>query len=100
MFVFQKENRLFRVAREGGESVLLPGELADTPPFSPDGQSIYYTVITGPRENHDLWKLSLETGAVSRLTKLFGRRGFLGYSFATDGRYLYYTWSETLVTSG
>jgi Tol biopolymer transport system component len=92
--VFQRENRLFRVAREGGEPVLLLDEPAYTPRFSPDGQSIYYTVITGPRENHDLWKLSVETGKVSRLTKLAGRRGYLGYSFATDGRYLYFTWSE------
>jgi Tol biopolymer transport system component len=93
-FVVERQNRLYRVAREGGEPVLLAGELAYTPRFSPDGQSIYYTVITGPRENYDLWKLSLETGEVSRLTKLVGRRGSLGYVFATDGRYLYFTWSE------
>jgi TolB protein len=92
--VVQRENKLYRVAREGGEPVLLLDEPADTPRFSPDGRSIYYSVVTGPRENHDLWKLSLETGKVSRLTKLAGRRGYLGYSFATDGRYLYFTWSE------
>jgi Tol biopolymer transport system component/predicted Ser/Thr protein kinase len=92
--VVERQNRLYRIAREGGEPVLLPGELAFTPRFSPDGQSIYYTVVTGPRENYDLWKVSLETGVVSRLTKLSGRRGFLGYSFATDDRYLYFTWRE------
>ena len=38
--------------------------------------------------------VSLETGEVSRLTKLPGRRGSLGSSIATDGRYLYFNWSE------
>jgi Tol biopolymer transport system component len=92
--VVESDDKLYRVAREGGEPVLLLDEPAYTPRFWPDGQSIYYTVITEPRENHDLWKLSLETGKVSRLTQLAGRRGYLGYSFATDGRYLYFTWSE------
>jgi Tol biopolymer transport system component/serine/threonine protein kinase len=92
--VVQRENGLYRVAREGGEPELLLDEPAYSPRFSPDGQSIYYAIITGPRENHDLWKLSLETGKVSRLTKLGGRRGSLGSSIATDGRYLYFTWSE------
>jgi hypothetical protein len=31
---------------------------------------------------------------VSRLTKLEGRRGNIGDRFATDGRYLYFTWQE------
>ena len=65
-----------------------------SPRFSRDGQSIYYSVITGPRENHDFWKLSLDDGKVSRLTKLEGRRGNIGDVFATDGRYLYFTWRE------
>jgi hypothetical protein len=62
--------------------------------FSRDGQSIYYSVITGPREKHDFWKLSLSDGKVSRLTKLEGRRGDIGDNLATDGRYLYFTWRE------
>ena len=55
-----------------------------------------FTTVSSPdrRENHDLWKLSLERGQVSRLTKLEGRRGNIGDSFATDGRYLYFTWRE------
>ncbi len=47
-----------------------------------------------PLRNHDLWKLSLDRGQVSRLTKLQGRRGTLGQVFTTDGRYLYFTWRE------
>jgi Tol biopolymer transport system component len=85
----------YRVARHGGE----PSRLSSvggsaTARFSPDGKSIYYSVATGPKEHHDLWKLSLDGGLVSRLTKLEGRRGALGAVFATDGRYLYFTWRE------
>jgi Tol biopolymer transport system component len=92
--VLRRELKLYRVSREGGEAVLLSEEPAYTPRFSPDGRAIYYSVVTGPREDHDLWKLSLDTNEVSRVTRLDGRRGNLGYIFATDGRYLYFTWSE------
>jgi Tol biopolymer transport system component len=92
----QAQNRLYRVPRDGGESVLLPptGQAPSSPRLSRDGKSIYYTVITGPRENHDLWRLSLDDGKVSRLTRLEGRRGNLGNVFSTDDRYLYLTWRE------
>jgi Tol biopolymer transport system component len=95
-FVVEKQGRLYRVAKAGGEPVLLSpaAEQVYTLRFAPDGQSIYYSVITGPREKHDFWKLSLGDGKVSRLTKLEGRRGNIGYDFATDGRYLYFTWRE------
>ena len=62
--------------------------------MSRDGQSIYYSVSRGPREHHDLWRLSLADGKISRLTKLEGQRGRLGYFFAADARYLYITWHE------
>jgi hypothetical protein len=51
-------------------------------------------VITGPRDKHDFWKLSLGNLKVSRLTKLEGRRGNIGYDFAADDRYLYFNWRE------
>jgi Tol biopolymer transport system component/serine/threonine protein kinase len=85
----------YRVARHGGEPSRLSsagGSLASR--FSSDGKSIYYSVVEGPKENHDLWKLSLDSGDISRLTKLQGRRGALGQVFTTDGRSLYFTWRE------
>jgi Tol biopolymer transport system component len=95
-FVIQRQNRLYRVAKDGGEPVLLPptGARPFSPRFSRDGRSIYYSVITGPRENHDIWKLLLDEGNVTRLTKLEGRPGNIGEVFSTDGRYLYFTWRE------
>ena len=94
--VVGRQGSLYRVAKDGGEPVLLPptGVPASAPRFSRDGQSIYYSVITGPREKHDFWKLSLGDSKVSRLTKLEGRRGNIGDQFATDGRSLYFTWRE------
>jgi hypothetical protein len=61
---------------------------------SRDGRSIYYNVISGPREHLGLWKLSLADRAISRLTALEGQHGYLGTYFAADARYLYFTWSE------
>ena len=94
--VFERENRLYRVARDGGEPLLLaPTGVQPLPRFSRDGQSIYYHGITGPREQHDFWKLSLNDDKVSRVTTLEGRRGNIGSNmFATDGRYLYFTGRE------
>ncbi|MEO7134529.1 MAG: DPP IV N-terminal domain-containing protein, partial [Vicinamibacterales bacterium] len=86
---------LDRVARHGGEPLrLVSTGRSPTARFSPDGKSIYYSDVEGPKENQDLWKLSLDRGDVSRLTRLDGRRGTLGQGLTTDGRYLYFTWRE------
>lgn len=94
--LYQRDGRLYRIVREGGAPVALPptGEEPATTRFSSDGQSIYFSVITGPRETHDLWKLSLLDGAGSRLTQLGGRRGHIDDGFSTDGRYLCFLWRE------
>jgi Tol biopolymer transport system component len=94
--LFQRQVRFYRVARNGGEPVALPptGVEPDASRFSRDGQSIYFSVVTGPRETLDVWKLSLHSGAVSRLTKLEGRRGSIADEIASDSRYLYFIWRE------
>jgi Tol biopolymer transport system component len=94
--VVRRDERLYRVAKDGGEPTLMSpaGERVWVHRFSHDGRSIYYSVITGPREKHDFWKLSVRDSKVSRLTKLEGRRGNIGSNFATDDRYLYFTWRE------
>jgi hypothetical protein len=65
-----------------------------TPRFSSDGQSLYYAVVSGPKADRNLWKLSLVDGKASPLTRLDGRRGNLNYYFARDARSLYFTWRE------
>jgi Tol biopolymer transport system component len=90
-----REDGHYRVDRHGGEPLRLSsvgGSNASR--FSADGKSVYYTVVVGPKDNHDLWELSLDSGKVSRLTTLQGRRGTLGQIFTTHGRYLYFTWRE------
>jgi Tol biopolymer transport system component len=90
-----RQGGLYRVSRQGGEPVRLSSaDPSSIFRFSPDGKSIYYSVVGGPKENHDLWKLSLDRGQRSRLTTLQGRRGNLGQAFTTDGRNLYFTWRE------
>ena len=94
--VVERQDGLYRVAKDGGEALLLSRtvEFPYSPRFSRDGQSIYYGVITGPREEQGVRKLSLVDGKISRLTKLEGRRGTSGYVFSTDDRYLYFTWND------
>ena len=93
-----EDDKPLSVRRPGdGESVRLsaqPAHAPNSPRFSRDGQSIYYSVNGGPRENHGIWALSLRDGTNTQLSKLQGMRGNLGYDFTADARYLYITWRE------
>jgi Tol biopolymer transport system component len=93
--VFNRQG-LHRVSRGGGDPVPLPAipHQASGFRFTPDGRSIIYSVIFGPTEHHHLWQLSLDTGSVTQLTRLEGRRGGLNENFTTDGRSIYFTWRE------
>jgi Tol biopolymer transport system component len=93
---YLRQGKLFRVPRDGGESAPLSSgpHAATALRVSHDGRSIYYSVVTGPREDHGIWRLSLADGATSRLSRLEGRRGLLGYDFSADARYLYVVWRE------
>jgi len=93
---FIRLGRLFRVPKDGGEPVALStgAHQPNLPRVSRDGRSIYYSVITGSPEHHGLWRLSLADGSISRLTRLEGQRGRLGYYFAADARDLYFTWYQ------
>jgi Tol biopolymer transport system component len=93
--VATRQESLFRVAKNGGEPLHIPTPHAiSSPQFSRDGQSIYYIVSTGPREDHGFWRVSLRAGTISRLTTLEGVRGHLGSYFSADARYLYFIWRE------
>jgi len=95
--VVRREERLLRVAKNGGEPqpfAIPRTHLPNTPRFSRDGQSLYYAVARGPRENYGIWRLSLRDSTISRLTKLDGTLGTLGYYFSADARYLYFLWRE------
>jgi Tol biopolymer transport system component len=94
--VFLREGRLFRVPLKGGDPTPIStgGHRLNTPRVSRDGRSICYSVLQGPAELYDLWRVSLADGRTSRLTRLEGRRGQLGYYYAADAQHLYFTWRE------
>jgi Tol biopolymer transport system component len=94
--VVRRQETLFRVAKNGGEPQPLTPRthFLSTPMFSRDGQSLYYVVSRGPSENQGIWRLSLRDSTISRLTKLDGTRGTLGYYFSASERYLYFLWWE------
>jgi Tol biopolymer transport system component len=93
---FLRQGKVFRVPRNGGTE--MPLSTGSHVPLafrvSRDGRSIYYSVVSGPPEDRDLWRLALADGKISRLTRLEGRRGTLAYYFAADAQYLYVTWRE------
>ena len=88
--VFQSGTRHLRIPAAGGE----PEQIGEKPVdrygarLSLDGEVLYYL----GRDN--LRALSLEEGSEYPVTDLVGRRGTLGWGVATDGDYLYFTWSE------
>ena len=88
--ISHSETRLLRIPAAGGE----PEQIGDQPisfafaRLALDGEVLYYL---GP---DNLRALSLEEGGDYAVTDLVGRRGTLGWGIATDGYYLYFTWSE------
>ena len=91
-----QQRRLFQVDSSGGT----PRPLPETPGrpsiarFLPDGKSLLYSVIDGPSEDQQVWRVSLADGKVSRVTQFAGRRGSLNENFATDGKDVYFLWRE------
>ena len=93
--VGDRQGRLYRMRLDGTKPELLRvPHRVNAARVSRAGDAVYYSVIEGPPEEHDLWRLSLTTGTTSRLTKLAGPRGHLGYVFSADDRYLYFIWLE------
>ncbi len=63
--------------------------------WSADRKRIYFIRRRqeGQRE-WNIWSLSVADGSVKQLTDLKGRNGFMNRDFATDGKYLYFTWDQ------
>ena len=96
--VFRDGRSLVRVNSSGGPRLPLtipPTHSPNVPRFSADGQSIYYSINSGAREDHGIWSVSLRDGRLRQLTKLEGVRGSFGYYFTADSRDLYIIWRET-----
>ncbi|NVM02152.1 MAG: PD40 domain-containing protein [Candidatus Helarchaeota archaeon] len=63
--------------------------------WSPDGKKVYFRAEREGAGN--IWEVPAEHGAERQLTDFSGRSGSIGgIRPATDGQYLYFTWSEKL----
>ena len=93
-FVFQAENRLWRVPTTGGNPELLT-EAENVPRWSRDGKRVFFA--GRPGTNRNLWAVSPEDGTVEAMTDLVGRQGRLSAEcLATDGQFLFFAWREDL----
>ena len=95
--------RLWLAPAEGGDygRPLTKGQ-ATAPSYSPDGKWIYFTPFreTGgmsyqlERPGLNIWRVSSNGAREEPVTRLAGKRGYLGANIANDGKYLYFTWRE------
>ena len=92
--VFARNSQYWRVSAAGGEPVPLGVGGGWEIRFSPDGKKLYFAGVGERRDN--LWTFSPGEKDAHRLTDLEGRPGSLGWSLATDGRNLYFTWRDDL----
>jgi TolB protein len=91
VFASSTDQRLVQIPAEGGEIDLL-ADGDTTPRWAPDGEVLYFPKYSTMAH----WALSVKSGGVRRVTDLVGPRGNLGMGLATDGAYLYFTWSEEI----
>jgi TolB protein len=87
--------RLWKVPAAGGEPEPFTEDSTGPGRWSPDGTKFYF--IGWLERGGNIWVLSMEDGKEYPVTDLAGRRGSLyGWSIATDGEYLYFSWGEQL----
>jgi Tol biopolymer transport system component/serine/threonine protein kinase len=86
-------DHLFRMARNGSGVEPLSNVAGRVAAWSPDGRTLYFQ-SAADREN-SIWAMSMSDRSESRVAELSGRSGNIGgTTLATDGRYLYFVWSE------
>jgi TolB protein len=86
---------LWLIPATGGQPERLSKGEATIGRWSPDGRQIYF--VGGGAQADNLWQLSLSNREERPLTALAGKRGRAGAAgLATDGKYLYFTWEESV----
>jgi len=89
--------RLWQIPAMGGQPQPLTQGEAAIGRWSPDGKSIYFVGSRRNQPNNNIWQLSLSNRQERPLTALTGKRGYVGgAALATDGRYLYFSWEESI----
>ena len=85
--------RLFEVTIDGGGLRPLTQGAAATAAWSRDGKVLFFHSTADRAPN--IWALSMADRREFQVTDLAGRAGnMVGNTLATDGRYLYFAWSE------
>jgi Tol biopolymer transport system component len=86
---------LWRIPAAGGQPERLSKSEASIGRWSPDGRQIYF--IGWGAQANNIWQIVLSNREERPLTALTGKRGRAGGSgLATDGKYLYFTWEESV----
>jgi Tol biopolymer transport system component len=87
------QDQLWRVPAAGGDAVPVtpPGSVSHL--FSQDGQAVFYARTEGGRLR--FFGSPSSGGRETLLAELDERPGAFGALQATDGRFLYFTWSQT-----
>jgi Tol biopolymer transport system component len=86
---------LWRIPATGGQPERLSKGEAAIGRWAPDGRQIYF-VGWGAQANN-IWQIALSNREERPLTALVGKRGQTGGAgLATDGKYLYFTWEESV----
>jgi Tol biopolymer transport system component len=96
------DRRIWRFSASGGDGRPLTKGQSTSPRWSPDGAWIYFTTFRDSggittqleRPGLNIWRVSPDGKSESPVTQLNGRRGYLGWAIATDGRWIYFTWRE------
>ena len=83
---------LWRVRASGADLEGLTTSSGHSPEWSPDGTHVYF--LGDGDKSGNIWSVSVESGEEQQMTDLIGRRGRLGFGFATDGQHFYFPWEE------
>jgi Tol biopolymer transport system component len=85
--------QLWRVPAAGGEAIPVTPPGSSSHVFSPDGKAVFYARKEGARVR--LLESPSGGGRERLLAELEERPGAFGDLTATDGRFLYFRWSQT-----
>ncbi|MCC7031990.1 MAG: serine/threonine-protein kinase [Acidobacteria bacterium] len=94
--------RVWRSGPNGENPQVLTRDQATAPAWSADGRRVYFTTyreVPGAtyqleRPGLNIWRVSRDGTREEPVTALAGRRGFIGFTIAHDGKFLYFTWRE------
>ena len=92
LWVYEADAATFRQLTQGDGS--LPGVLAHSPAWLPDGRTVIYSAIDGEPTNFHLWQTDSVTGETAKLTA--GAGGYDEPAISRDGSVMLYSYARPL----